>query len=77
MSVSREQLLDEDRQREHRERQQEAVRMMLNAMWLEREKVAQEEFRKQKELEEKRRKEKEEREVSDTGAGVACDVLIE
>lgn len=44
-------------------RQAEAQSMLENAAWLERERIAQEAFKKTKELEEKRRKEKEEREV--------------
>lgn len=48
---------------EEQERQREAKSMLENAAWLQRERIAQEEFRRKRQLEEQRAKEREEREV--------------
>jgi len=61
--VHSDRLCEEERRLVEEERQQEALRLLQNSAWLEREKLAQKEFRKKKEVEEKHRKEKEEREV--------------
>ena len=48
---------------EEEDRRYEAQRLLENAAWLERERIAQDEFRKKKELEDQRKREKEHREV--------------
>jgi hypothetical protein len=50
-------------------RREEARSLLQNAAWLERERIAQEEFRRRKKLEDERQKEKEEREVFGYGGG--------
>lgn len=63
LSSSRDEVCEKERRVEEEEKSREVQRMLDNAAWLERERLAQEEIRKRKEVEEQRRKEKEEREV--------------
>ena len=58
-------------------RLEEARSMLENAAWLQRERLAQEEFRKKQVLQEQKRREKEEREVRKSGGGESlCQVYI-
>lgn len=59
----RDEVCENERRIEEEEKRCQAQRLLKNAAWLERERLAQEVFRKKKELEEQRKKEKEEREV--------------
>ena len=59
----REQLCEDERRLEDEERRREALRLLQDAAWLETERMAQEEFKKKKQIEDQRRKEKEDREV--------------
>lgn len=66
----REMICEEERRLAEEFRRDEARSMLENAAWLQRERLAQEEFSKRRELEEKRRSEREEREVRERAAYV-------
>ena len=62
-ALFREELFLKQRLQEDKRRREEARSMLENAAWLERERLAQQEFQRKRELKEKRAREREEREV--------------
>ena len=69
-------MCEEERRLEERLRQEVAKSMLENAAWLERERLAQEEFGRKRALEEQRTQAKEEREVSMASVCVCVCVCV-
>lgn len=71
----REGVCEEEKRLAEELRRDEARSMLENAAWMQRERVAQEEFSKKRELEERRRSEREEREVREAKQRVYDGVM--